>query len=161
MKRRASVQTGENCHEITQNCCARSRGHRGLLSEAIYQDDQLVAVRLPLERKLQFTYYPDLEKLLPQAVQMRIEGSYEDGEAFVARFAVTPDGFYTASRHEAIDISKYVAKLRYKLDVRARTIPLNIECDRFCARAVAAGDEDSTPDSSEGRPGTGRSGSER
>ena len=78
---------------------------------------------------------PNLEKLLPAAVQVRVEGRYRDtNEAFVARVAVTPDGFVTADARRPIDTEKNLKKLRHKIDVRHERVALRLACDRFCSR---------------------------
>ncbi|MGH9320978.1 MAG: hypothetical protein ACRD21_20370, partial [Vicinamibacteria bacterium] len=49
-----------------------------------YQDDQPVST-MPAKRVFQFTYYPDLARMLPEVVQVRVEGTYiAGGDAFVA-----------------------------------------------------------------------------
>jgi hypothetical protein len=100
----------------------------------LYQDDQPVSA-MPARRVFQFTYYPDLERTLPELVQLRVEGSYVDGgEPFVAKLAITPDGIHTAHRTKALDTGEKVLKQRHKIDMRLEPRTLHLNCERFCKR---------------------------
>lgn len=101
----------------------------------VYQDDVPVG-RTPTERIFQFTYYPALDRLLPEVVQIRVEGRYaSDGEPFVARLAVTPDGVHTAHRHTSLDAETQWSRQRHKIDARLEPKEILLVCPRFCARA--------------------------
>ena len=105
------------------------------LGDAVYYESEQLVSRVPASRVFQFTYYPNLEKLLPAAVQVRVEGRYRDtNEAFVARVAVTPDGFVTADARRPIDTEKNLKKLRHKIDARHERVAPRLACDRFCSR---------------------------
>ena len=102
----------------------------------LYQDDQPVSA-MPARRVFQFTYYPDLERMLPELVQVRVEGSYVDGgEPFVAKLAITPDGIHTAHRTKALDTGEKVLKQRHKIDMRLEPRTVQLKCERFCKRAT-------------------------
>jgi hypothetical protein len=102
----------------------------------LYQDDQPVSA-MPARRVFQFTYYPDLERLLPELVQVRVEGAYVDGgEPFVAKLAVTPDGIHTAHCTRALDTGEKALKQRHKIDVRLEPRRLELKCERFCKRTT-------------------------
>jgi len=102
----------------------------------LYQDEQAVSA-MPARRVFQFTYYPDLERLLPELVQVRVEGAYVDGGApFVAKLAVSADGIHTAHRTSALGTGEKVLKQRHKIDVRLEPKRLKLECTRFCRKAV-------------------------
>ena len=106
------------------------------LQKAVLYQDELPVSAMPAHRVFQFTYYPDLEKLLPQAVQVRVEGSYvDDGSPFVAKLAITPDGIHTANTHKGLDTGKSVLKQRHKIDIRLDPRTLELKCDRFCRRS--------------------------
>ena len=107
----------------------------------LYQGEQAVGV-LPARRIFQFTYYPELKQLAPKATQIRIEGVYSGGgDPFRARLAVTPEAIYTARQEIALDTSKPLSKLRYKIDTRYQTVDLHIRCDKFCSRSGHAKSE--------------------
>ncbi|MFQ5792378.1 MAG: hypothetical protein ACE5JI_18065, partial [Acidobacteriota bacterium] len=88
--------------------------------------------RLPTERVFQFTYYPALKRLAPEVTQIRLEGQRDNGEPFVGRLAVAPDGVYTAQRHIVLDLKKQLEKLRHKIDIRFEKIHLLIRCHPSC-----------------------------
>jgi hypothetical protein len=105
----------------------------------VYQDDAPVGLA-PVERIFQFTYYPDLERLLPEIVQIRVEGRYaRDGEPFVARLAVTPEGVHTAHRHRSLDAETQMRRQRHKIDARLEPREIRLVCPRFCARPTTSG----------------------
>ena len=102
----------------------------------LYQDDQPVSA-MPARRVFQFTYYPDLERLLPELVNLRVEGTYIDsGEPFVAKLAITPDGIHTAHSTKALDTGKSIQKQRHKIDMRLEPRTLQLKCERFCKRTT-------------------------
>ncbi len=101
----------------------------------LYQDDVAVAV-LPAERIFQFTYYPELDRLAPELVRIRIEGVYlEDSQPFVAKLAVTAAGIYSGRRRIDVGFEKAVERLSFRIDTRAERKRLLLQCPRFCARA--------------------------
>ena len=105
------------------------------LGDAFYYESEQLTSTVPASRTFQFTYYPNLEKLLPAAVQVGVEGRYRDtNEPFVARVAVTPEAFVTADGRRPFDIEKNLKKLRHKIDVRHERVALRLACDRFCSR---------------------------
>jgi hypothetical protein len=107
-----------------------------LQKAVLYQDDQAVA-SMPARRVFQFTYYPDLEKLLPEVVQVRVEGSYVGVDApFVAKLAITPNGIHTAHHTKGLDTGKSVLKQRHRIDIRLKPRTLTLKCDRFCNRTT-------------------------
>jgi len=99
----------------------------------LYENEQLVAV-LPASRVFQFTYYPDLGRVEPAAIQLRVEGEdVENGEPFHGRLAVTPEGVYTAKGRVDYDLSKELQKLRYKIDTHPPKVYLRIQCEKDSA----------------------------
>lgn len=114
----------------------------------LYQDEQPVA-KMPAKRVFQFTYYPELEKMLPEIVQVRVEGSYldADGGAFVARLAVTPSGIHTARVTKTLateESLKHQRHQRHKIDMRLEPRVLRLACQRYCRKGatVARASED-------------------
>ena len=112
------------------------------LSHAVLYQDDVPTSTMPAKRIFQFTYYPDLKRLLPEAVQVRVEGSYvEDGASFLARLAVTADGIHTAHRVKGLGTEDSVRKQLHKVDIRLEPRTLKLECSRYCSRSgtVVAG----------------------
>jgi hypothetical protein len=103
----------------------------------LYQDEQPVSA-MPAKRTFLFTYYPDLERMLPDMVKVRVEGTYEDGEAFVAKLAVTPDGIHSAHRTNTLETGQQVLKQRHKIDVRLEPRTTELRCPRFCRKSKTA-----------------------
>jgi hypothetical protein len=102
----------------------------------LYQDDQPVST-MPARRVFQFTYYPDLERVLPEVVQVRVEGAYVGGgEPFIAKLAVTPGGIHTAHGTKALHTGERILRQRHKIDVRLEPIRLELDCERFCRRTT-------------------------
>jgi len=107
-----------------------------LANAVLYQDDQPVSA-MPARRVFQFTYYPDLERMLPELVRVRVEGTYVDGGApFVAKLAVTPDGIHTSHRTKSLGTGEKVLKQRNKIDIRLEPRKLQLKCERFCKRTT-------------------------
>ncbi len=105
------------------------------LSDAVlYQDEQAVSV-LPAKRIFQFTYYPGLSRIEPSKNDLRVEGHRSDGSDFIGRLAVTPWGVFTASHKIELDMGKQLEKMRFRLDVRYRTVTLRMRCKDSCGRA--------------------------
>lgn len=103
----------------------------------LYIDDQL-AGKMPGERIFQFTYYPELERLVPEVLELRLEGERTNGEPFLARLAVTPLGIYTADRKIKLDTEESFAKFQYKIDVRHEKVTVRLRCDSSCGRDPVA-----------------------
>ncbi len=107
-----------------------------LQKAVLYQDDQPIST-VPARRVFQFTYYPDLKRMLPELVRVRVEGSYADGgEPFVAKLAITPNGVHSAHRTNALDTGEKILKQRHKIDIRLEPRKLELQCPRYCKRTV-------------------------
>jgi hypothetical protein len=117
------------------------------LVQAVLSEEGQPVSALPAKRVFQFTYYPELDRGLPELVKIRIDGHYvHDDEPFVAKLAVTPDGLHTAKEHVAFDTQKDELRFRSRIDVRHETMRFNVHCPRYCSRnaapAVAASSEE-------------------
>jgi hypothetical protein len=104
-----------------------------LRDAVLYQDGQAVSL-LPAKRIFQFTYYPRLSRIEPPKTDLRVEGHRADGSDFVGRLAVTPWGVFTAKRKIELDMRKQLDKMRFKLDVRYRSVNLKMRCADSCGR---------------------------
>jgi hypothetical protein len=101
----------------------------------LYQDDLPIST-MPARRIFQFTYYPDLGRLLPEGIQIKVEGTYRDGsEPFVARLAVTPYGVHNAHGVKPFGTLEALEKRRGTIDVRLDESKLNLACQRFCRKS--------------------------
>lgn len=106
------------------------------LQHAILYQDDLAVAELPAKRIFQFTYYPDLVRIAPEVIRLRVEGVDTDQEPFLARLSVTPDGVFT-SRGKVVefDTSKAGKMLRFKIDARYEDKVIRLRCAHKCARA--------------------------
>jgi hypothetical protein len=103
------------------------------VERAVFYQDELAVSTMPVRRIFQFTYYPDLEQLLPEVIDIRIEGRYvEDEEPFAARLAATADGIYTARGSRSLGTEEQMRKQHHKLDVRVAPRKLRLQCPRHC-----------------------------
>jgi hypothetical protein len=109
------------------------------LTEAtLYIGDQRVAA-LPTERIFQFTYYPNLKRLLPVATEIRVEGIRSgDGSPFIGRLAVDPTAIYTAKTRIELDFERAKKELTYRRDTRYEKVRLLMRCDDKCPRSEEA-----------------------
>jgi hypothetical protein len=99
----------------------------------LYEGEQAVAL-LPNKRIYQFTYYPSLQRMEPRVIQIRVEGTYVDGnEPFIAQLAITPDGVHAAHKQMLKDVSKEMKKFRFKRDVHRELMALKLHCKSICS----------------------------
>ena len=102
----------------------------------LYEGDRAL-IMLPAKRIFQFTYYPDLERIVPVRSDVRVEGLRDSGEEFVGKLAVTPWGIFTANDSVELDMEKQLARLRYKIDVRYEPVDMRLRCSGSCERTPA------------------------
>jgi hypothetical protein len=116
-----------------------------LLDAVLYDREQLVGA-LPIERTFQFTYYPKLERWLPERIDVKIKGvRAEDEEPFLGWFAVTFEGIYTALTEVKLDVEWAKKKLTYKRDARYKTTRLFVRHSNDCdQRATDKPDKEKT-----------------
>ena len=98
-----------------------------LSSGVLYINDQAVA-HLPTERVFQFTYYPELHRLEPEAILARVDGLDADGLPTKAHLVIAPNEIRTPRRSIDLDLATYLKKFRYKIDVRHEKVLLKIQC---------------------------------
>lgn len=109
-----------------------------LRDATLYIDDQRVGT-LPIERIFLFTYYPDLQKLLPKVTELRVEGVRTDDDSpFIGRLAVDPTAIYTAEKRIDLDFERAKKQLSYRIDSRYNKVSLVMRCEDKCGRSNAA-----------------------
>lgn len=104
------------------------------LHDGILFEGERALNTLPAKRIFQFTYYPDLKRIVPVRSEVRIEGTRDDGEEFIGRLAVTPWGIFTANESIELDMEKQLARMRYKIDVRYEPVVMRLRCSDSCQR---------------------------
>ena len=97
----------------------------------LYQGGQAVS-HMPAKRIFQFTYYPKLGRMAPVRTDVEVAGLRDDGEEFLAKLAITPWGVFTANHKIELDLEEQLARMKYKIDVRYKAIPLKLQCDDSC-----------------------------
>jgi hypothetical protein len=108
------------------------------LEHAVLYENELPVGFLPASRIFQFTYYSDLRRTEPSAIQLRVQAKDVDtSEPFDRKITVTHEGVYTAREHVDFHFQKELQKLRYKLDVRAPRVYLKLQCEKESAEAHA------------------------
>lgn len=108
------------------------------LGSAIFYENDAPVSAMPAARIFQFTYYPNLEVLLPEQVPIRVEGAYvDDDEPFTAKLAVTVDGIHTAHRFASTNTKAQLEKKLHKVDIRLAPKTLKLKCQRHCKRSKA------------------------
>jgi hypothetical protein len=122
-----------------------------LSAGVLYINDQAVA-HIPTERVFQFTYYPKLSRLEPAEIQVRVEGIDADGQPTKANLLVTPYEIRTPHRAIDLDLTKYLKKFRYKLDVRHERVLLKIQCLACGASSGPSGEPDAGVESTDDTP---------
>lgn len=95
-------------------------------------DDSEILGRVPSRRIFQFTYYPDLRRVEPSVIQLRVEGERHDGSPFVGRLAVGPRGIYIGSKTIELDFARQLRLMKHKLDVRYKSTTLRFRCKDSC-----------------------------
>ena len=82
---------------------------------------------LPATHVFQFTYYPNLEELLPEFERVRVAGSC-DGTRFSTEIVVTPATVYFGSKKIELDLEEQSAAFKRRNDARHRTVRLKLRC---------------------------------
>ena len=105
----------------------------------------------PGKRIFMFTYYPELDAVLPELAEVWIEGeaTTEEGSRPIrTNLLVTPERI--ASSRDELDRgpSEIVKQLRRRMDVRLPETLIHIKCEDSCTRWVPSSDDS---DDSEGR----------
>jgi hypothetical protein len=102
---------------------------------ALYQDE--IRVRsLPGSQTVQFTYYPDLRRLLPEQDVFLIKGKETSGREFEVRLTVTPADVFIADHHVDLHAEEYMRDLGHKVDIHYHPVTLKLNCRDFCPRKV-------------------------
>jgi hypothetical protein len=109
------------------------------LTQGILYIGDLAVAMMPTERVFQFTYYPDLHRLEPEATEVRIEGVDLAGTPFTARLAISPRGIFSSKERIDLDMENQLKKFSYKIDIRYQRTSLVVRCDGSCTKQKAGG----------------------
>jgi hypothetical protein len=91
----------------------------------LYRGDEAIR-SLPGKQVFQFTYYPELHKLVPEAQEFHIVAYREDGTSVDVGLVVTSCTVYIGKRSIALDVKKMLNHLRHRVDYHYDTVKLNL-----------------------------------
>ena len=74
----------------------------------------------------QFTYYPDLHKLVPEAQELHIVAYRKDGTSVDFGLVVTSCTVYIGKRSVALEMKKMLKHLRHRVDYHYDTVKLSL-----------------------------------
>ena len=100
---------------------------------SLYQDEMLVR-RLPASQTIQFTFYPDLKRLLPEQNVFRVKGKEMSGRDFDVMLTVTPADVFIADRHIDLHPEEQLKDLDHRMDIHYDPVTLKLNCRDFCPR---------------------------
>lgn len=102
-------------------------------------------------RIFMFTYYPELDAVLPELTEVWIEGeaATEEGSRPIrTNLVVTPERIMTSGDELERGTDEIETQLRRRMDVRLPETPIRIKCEDSCPRRVpASSDSDSESES--------------
>ena len=112
---------------------------------ALYQDEMRVR-SLPGDQIVQFTFYPDLKRLLPEQGVFHVKGKESSGRDFDVMLTVTPADVFVANHHIDLHPEEYMKDLGHKVDIHYHPVTVKLNCRDFCPLREAT--ERRTTDSS-------------
>jgi hypothetical protein len=98
----------------------------------LYRDEQPLRA-LPGKQVLQFTYFPELQRIEPELERLRVVG-----KGFRAELVVTPSSVYVADKKIELDVEGQIARLRRHHDARHQTVMLSMICGDACSRTASS-----------------------
>jgi hypothetical protein len=102
------------------------------LSQAVLYRGEEAIRPLPGKHVFQFTYYPSLNRLLPETERLFIRAVGKDGEPFQIELVVTSSAVYIGDKCIHLDLHKQMSRLRKQVDVHYDPVILKITCGKSC-----------------------------
>ena len=84
---------------------------------------------LPGKQVFQFTYYPNLRKLVPEAEELHIIAYRDDGTSVDVGLVVTSCTVYIGDKSVALDMKKMLKHLRHRVDYHYEPVKLTLAGD--------------------------------
>lgn len=81
---------------------------------------------LPGKQVFQFTYYPDLRKLVPETQEFHILANRDDGTVADIGLVVTSCTIYIGDKSIPLDMKKMLAQLRHRVDYEYEPVKLTL-----------------------------------
>jgi hypothetical protein len=103
-----------------------------LKGAVLYRDEEALRA-LPGKQVLQFTYFPQLQRIEPELERLRVEG-----KGFRTELIVTPFSVYVADKKIELDAEGQIARLRRHQDARHETVTLSMICGEACSRTASS-----------------------
>jgi hypothetical protein len=100
----------------------------------LYRGDEALRP-LPGKQVFQFSYYPNLQRLVPEAEHLNVKGIQKDGKHLNVGVVVTPTAVYIADRCMHLDYQKQLQRLRTRIDTHYDSVKIKVACDQCCRRS--------------------------
>jgi hypothetical protein len=91
----------------------------------LYRGDEALRP-LPGKQVFQFTYYPNLRKLVPEAQELHVIAYRKDGTSVDVGLVVTSCTVYFGDKSVALDMKKMLKQLRHRVDYHYDPVKLTL-----------------------------------
>ena len=102
------------------------------LSQAVFYRGKEAIRPLPGKQVFQFTYYPSLNRIVPEVERIHIKALRDNGEPFQMELVVTSSAVYIGNKCIHPDLQKQLGRLRTHVDVHYEPVRLKITCAKSC-----------------------------
>lgn len=89
---------------------------------------------LPGEQTVQFTYYGDSKRLLPEIDEYLVTGKEKSGRDFEVKLTVSPADILVANRWIDLHAAEQLQDLGHKVDIRYAPVTVHLNCRDLCPR---------------------------
>jgi hypothetical protein len=104
------------------------------IAEATLYQDETPVRSLPGEQTVLFTFYPDLNRLLPQEHVFHVRGKETSGLDFDLKLTVTPTDVFIGDHRVDLHPEEQTRDWSYRVDVHYHPVTLKLNCRDFCPR---------------------------
>ena len=94
---------------------------------------------LPGEQTVQFTYYGDTKRMMPEIDEFRVAGKETSGRDFDVKLTVTPADILVGNRWIDLHAEEKLRDLGHKVDIRYPPVTVHLNCRDLCPRKSEAG----------------------
>jgi hypothetical protein len=104
------------------------------IEEATLYQDEVPVRKLPGSQTIQFTFYPELDRLLPEEGVFRVKGKEISGRDFDVLLKVTPADVFIADHHIDLHPEEQLKDISHRVDIHYDPVTLKLNCRDFCPR---------------------------
>ena len=90
---------------------------------------------LPGSHVFQFTFFPELKRIVPEIDRVRVEGKDDQGEPFRTEIVVTPASVYVGDKKIDLDLERAMRELHRRIDFRHEVVTITLRCAHACPRS--------------------------